>query len=372
MNKKFSPLSFLSSLGAGGIAIIPFAFFQYTYHTKPGLVTFNAIDHGSLNFAQLGLFYFFETVMIIFTLIHFFLTFKNLKELNYWSKTDEFKTFTQDPLSNAALMTPFLSLAMTMNVFIGPIRFFIPFFSKNFQGMMLPALIALIILASVALYWEIKLLKISFVNSFDVSKINFGWLIQPFALGMIAVTASGIAAMSKTETYAHIGAFITFTMGSMALFLLAVKLNSIFKSHFAAKGLPAKQFMPSYLIVLPIVTILSIAGFRLTHYFHNFFHVDLHALGIIIIAGSFAFETWYLLFGLALLKNYLKDDFKLKEYYVSQWGLVCPFVAYGTLGTMMWRNFVPNLLLYVVIIISALTAITFFIILARKQIKYAK
>lgn len=372
MNKKFSPLNFLASLGAGGISVVPFALLQYTYYTSEGLVTFKSMNHANLNIGKQLLFYSLEVIMVVFTLIHLFLTIKNLIQLNKWTKTEDFKNIIQDPLNNPGLMTPFLSLAMTMNVFIGPLRFFIPAFYNNFQAMMLPALITLIILATTALYWEIKLLKISFVNSFDVSKINFGWLIHPFALGMIAVTGSGLAAMSKTAYIAHIGAFISFTLGSMALFLLAVKLNSIFTSHFAASGLPAKQFMPSYLIVLPIVTILSIAGFRLTHYFNHFFGLDMHTFGVIIIVGSFAFEFWYLLFGLALLWDYLRNDFRIKEYYVSQWGLICPFVAFGTLGAMMWKVFVPNTALYVLIILSTVTAITFFTILSTKQIKYSK
>ncbi|MBN2619098.1 MAG: hypothetical protein JXR64_12365 [Spirochaetales bacterium] len=370
MKHKFSPLQFLASLGAGGISVIPFAFFQYTYYQGKGLVTFDKIDYLSLTFLEKIVFYPMEIIMIVFTLIHFYLTVINFVNLYKWSKTDDFTTYKNNPLENGGLMTPFLSLAMTLNVFIGPIRFFIPFFSQNFQAMMFPALIVLIIIAVLALYWEIKLLKISFINSFDVSKINFGWLIHPFALGMITVTATGLAAMSQNENIAHTGAFIAFVLGSMSLFLLLVKLISIFKSHFAAEGLPAKQFMPSYLIVLPIVTILAISGFRLTHYFEHFFGFEVHAAGVVILVSSFAFETWYLLFGLTLLKDYLTKDFNIKEYYVSQWGLVCPFVAFSVLGSMTWRAFVPNPLLYGVIIASILTAIYFFIRLSSKMIKY--
>lgn len=68
----------------------------------------------------------------------------------------------------------------------------------------------------------------------------------------------------------------------------------------------------------------------------------------------------------------MTKDFGKKEYYVSQWGLVCPFVAYSVLGSMVWKTFVPNILLYLVIIVSAITAIVFFFILLRKQVKYNK
>jgi hypothetical protein len=370
MKQQFSPLNFLASLGAGGISVIPFAFFQYTHHTSKGLISFSQIDHSSLGIFKQLLFHSLEAVMIIFTLIHIFLTVKNLVGLRVWSKSDQFEGFVGDPLRNAALMAPFLSLAMSMNVVIGPIRFFVPTLATNLQTLMLPALIGLIILATYAIYWEIKILKISFSQSFDLNKINFGWLMHPFALGMITVTATGIAAMSKNQNYAHTAAFLAFTTGSMAFFLLIVKLVSIFQTHFKAEGLPAKQFMPSFLIVVPIITILAISGFRLAHYFEHTFGFHMEAIALIIILIAFAFETWYLLFGIALLKSYLKTDFKEKEYYVSQWGLICPFVAYSVLGSFMWKLFVPNVVIYTVIIVSAITAITFFFIMARKQVKY--
>jgi hypothetical protein len=122
----FSPLSFLASLGAGGIAVLPFAFFQYTFHTGKGLITFGQIDHFALPFSQQILFHFLELVMIVFTVIHFVLTYQFSKGLISWVKTDTYRQFINDPLKNSAIMAPFLSFAMTMNVFIGPIRFFSP------------------------------------------------------------------------------------------------------------------------------------------------------------------------------------------------------------------------------------------------------
>jgi len=73
--KAFSPLSFLASLGAGGIAVIPFAFFQYTLSHGKGLINISQIGHGSLPLLKEILFYSLEGIMIVFTLIHFILTY---------------------------------------------------------------------------------------------------------------------------------------------------------------------------------------------------------------------------------------------------------------------------------------------------------
>jgi hypothetical protein len=366
---NFSPLSFLASLGAGGIAVLPFAFFQYTFHSGKGLVTFGQIDHFALPLAQQILFHILELVMIVFVLLHFVLTFQNTKGLISWMKTDSYQKFINDPLKNSAIMAPFISYAMTLNVFIGPIRFFTPFMSQNLQSFMLPALIVLAGLWFVMMRTEIRLLKLSFIKSFDVSKIHFGWLLHPFALGMVTVTLTGIAAMSKDANTAHGAAVLAATSGSMASFLLVVKLISIFKSHFAADGLPDKQFLPSMLIVVPIITLLAISGFRLGHYFHRQFGFHMEFLEFAVITFSFAFQTWYLWFGLSLLKDYFRKHFFKNEFYMSQWGLICPFVAYSVLGSFVYKLFIPNPFIYALILLSAVTAISLFSLILWRFIR---
>ncbi len=369
MNKpSFSPLSFLASLGAGGIAVIPFAFFQYTFHTGKGLITFGQIDHFSLPIAQQLLFYLLELVMVVFATIHFVLTFQNIKGLIRWVKTDAYKDFINDPLRNSAIMAVFISFTMTLNVFIGPIRFFVPYMSANLQTFMLPALIVMAVIWFFMMNMEIRLLRLSFVNSFDVSKIHFGWLLHPFALGMGTVTLTGIAAMSQSSGIAHSAASLAAISGTMASFLLIVKLISIFKSHFASEGLPEKQFLPSMLIVVPIITLLAISGFRLGHYFHRQFGFEMEFLELFVIGFSYAFETWYLWFGLVLLKDYFKNHFFKNEFYMSQWGLICPFVAYAVLGSFVYKLFVPNVIVYGLTLVSSAVAIGLFGLVLKRYL----
>ncbi|MBT4287234.1 MAG: hypothetical protein HOD92_07825, partial [Deltaproteobacteria bacterium] len=367
--KAFSPLVFLASLGAGGIAVIPFSFLQYTFHTGKGLITFSHINHDLLPMMQQLLFYSLYAVMIIFTLIHLVMTVQNFKGLIQWVKTDEYNKFIEDPLKNAGILAPFISITMTMNLFIGPIRFFVPWMASNLQLMMLPALLTLAIIWVLLLRTEIRLLKLSFTKSFDVNKISFGWLLHPFALGMVTVTLSGVAAMSKNADIAHTAAAMTMISGSMAFFLLIVKMVSVFQSHFAAPGLPEKQFLPSFLIAIPNITLLAIAGFRLSHYLHVQFNFHTEILSFAIITFSFAFQTWYLMFGLALLKDYFKKHFFKKEFYVSQWGLICPFVAYAVLGSFVYKVFVPSSIVYSIVLLSTVTAITLFFILLKRHIQ---
>jgi hypothetical protein len=369
--RAFSPLIFLASLGAGGISVIPFAFFQYTEHTGKGLINISQIDHAALPFLKQVLFYSLESMMVVFAIIHLVTTFIFIKGLIQWVRSEEYSGFIQDPLKNAGVLAPFISITMTMNVFIGPVRFFVIPMAENLQVMMLPALIGWAIIWVLLLRMVIKLLTISFEKSFDVSKINFGWLLHPFALGMVTVTGTGIAAMAKSANIAHTAAFMSLVTGSMGVFLLVVKLISLFKSHFAAEGLPEKQFLPSFLIIVPNITLYAISFFRMGHYFEHQWGAHLGSYFTIVITGAFAFETWYLLFGISLLRNYIKKHFFKKEFYVSQWGLVCPFVAYSVLGGFLYKLFIPNPFTYGLVIVTTIFTVALFGILMYRQLSCA-
>jgi hypothetical protein len=308
-----------------------------------------------------------EIIMIVFAIIHFFLMGNLYSKLFKYMKSDSYSSFIKDPIRNSAIMAPFVATAMTMNVFIGPIRFFIPAFSANLQLFMLPALIVWLGIWALTMRMEIKLLKISFEQSFDVNKISFGWLLRPFALGMVTVTGTGIAAMAKDPNVAHVAAFASLMSGGMGLFLLLVKMVSVFKSHLAADGMPAKQLLPSLLIVLPNITLFAISGFRLGHYISHQHGADMHLFSNAIIVIAFAFSTWYMMFGLALLKDYFKNHFFKKEFYVSQWGLVCPFVAYAVLGSFFYKAFAPNPIMMTVLISTMLGSVALYFTLLRRQ-----
>lgn len=260
---------------------------------------------------------------------------------------------------------------MTMNVFIAPVRFFVLPMANSLQAMMLPALIGWSIIWVLLLRMEIKLLTISFEKSFDVNKINFGWLLHPFALGMVTVIGTGFAAMAKSPGIAHTAAFMSLVSGSMGLFLLVVKLISLFKSHFAAEGMPEKQFLPSFLIIVPNITLYGISFFRMGHYFEHHWQAHAGVYFAIVITTAFAFETWYMLFGLSLLRNYIKKHFFKKEFYVTQWGLICPFVAYAVLAGFLYNAFIPNPLTYGVVVVTMAFAVVLFGILMYRQLTCA-
>lgn len=370
-SKNFNPLVFLASLGAGGIAIMPFVLFQYTLNHGAGLITRNQL--WSNNFLGLSKFYYLslEGIMIAFTLLHLLLTVYLVTKLVKWVGSKEQKELIENPLSNATILAPFISILMTLNVFIGPVRYFIPWMQTNFQAMFLPAMIFWSIIFIFLISLEIRLLGISFRKGFDIDKISFGWLLHPFALGMLSVVGTGIAAMSKNANIANLAAFMSLIAISMGLFLLGVKMVLIFRKHFSDKSLPEKQFLPSFLIVIPNLTLYGISLFRLGHFLESTkgFHLDSYFY--IVIGIFFAFEIWYMLFGLNLLKDYFKNH-HFKDFYLTQWGFICSLVAFVVLGAFAYNVVLTSPVLYWILAITLFITVGLYAELFIKHIKCSK
>lgn len=350
---------------------MPFAFMNYTVPHPKWLIS---LEHvlPLLQTHMAWLYYFFFAIMIGFGLLHIILMIVFFIKFFKRNKTPEAREYKNDPLRNPGITTPILALAMTMNIFIWIIRFFFPEISNNLQSFMLPALIIWLFLWWLTMYLSIKLTKKSFLSSFDFEKITFGWLLIPFTIGMVTVVGAGIAALAKHPQIAHTAAFFTFVSLGFGLLLFIAKLITLFQKHFSDKWLPWKQALPSFLIVIPNVTLYAISLFRLWHYFANqtWTHPDLFLFFVII--GAFTFESWYLLFWLALLKTFFRDHFFKKEFYVSMWGLVCPFVAYAVLGAFAYQQFFQSKIIYWVVVFVMLISLLIYFLIGKKNIWCSK
>ena len=365
---NFSPLIFLSSLGAGGISVSIFAFFNYTLEHGKGLIKISQ-THQILSGFQEWIYSILEINMAFFVIIHLVLTFIFFKKMYFWFKDKEiYNKFINNPLSNSAILAPFLSITMTMNVFIASIRYFIPTFADNLQSFMLSGLITWILIWIFLMRMEIKLLKISFAQGFDMSKITFGWLLHPFALGMISVTGAGIAALAKNKLISDIAFFFLLISLTMGIFLFLVKLISIFQKHFKSDGLGERKFLPSLLIIIPNITLFAITFFRLGHFLEHHYRAHFQIFFLLVILSAFAFETWYMIFGISLLKDYFKKDL-FNNFHVSQWGLICPFVAYSVISSFSYMLFFYNIYFLIFNVLLIVFTIILFIFLFKKQIQ---
>ena len=245
--KNFSPIFFLASLGAGGIAVMGFAFLQYTFlpffvENPKGLISFAQIPHGNLSIFNEILFRFLEIKMAAFSILHFVLTAIFIFQFLKWNRNDR-REFFENPLKNSAFLAIPLSIFMSMNVAIGPVRFFAPAFAANLQNLIPAAFAVWIFLLGAFLFLQIKILKISFEKKFDADQISFGNLLHSFSLLMAAVVGAGIAALSQNLEIARAAFLISTIPFSAGVFLFFVKIAAIFRNHFGDENF-AEKFLP--------------------------------------------------------------------------------------------------------------------------------
>lgn len=371
MKTNFNPLLFLAPLGAGGIAVMPFALLQYMHPHGAGLVTWQGIMSGTLAF-PLFVYFVLAAIMVVFTTIHVWFSVSLLSELVPFARSDAYRELVHNPLKNASTLAPLMSAVMTLNVIIGPVRFFIPTLAQNLQLAMPYAFFVWLLLAVLVVFKEVRLLTISFTKGFDVDKIHFGWLLHPLALALTTVVGTGIAALAQNTNIAHAAAFLSLITGTMGVFLFAVKTIALFKKHFASDAMPEKHFLPTFLVVVPGITLFAISLFRFGHYLEHMHGYEMGAFFLIVTAAAFAFETWYLLFGLSLLREYFKTHYFEREYYPTLWAFICPFVGYAVLAAFTYDAFLQSSILIWIAGIFEVVAISFYFDVLLRHVRCAR
>jgi len=353
LGENYSPLYFLTSLGAGGLSV---SFYIYLLFLIPHgknimiagekiplapLATFEHIFPYITNFSYKSVFIVLILVAIIgFALLHFKLLFWNLKEYKAYKKTNTYQTLVN---SNAevTLMTIPLTFAMTVNACFVLGATFVPSLWSIVEFMFPFALVAF----GITGYYSIKIFVVYFsrilINGdFDFSKNNnLSQMISIFAFTMVGVGMAAPGAMSHYIWINAIGIFGAIFFLSIAILLAVLKFILGFK-NMLEHGV-SKEASPSLLITIPILTLIGISMIRihfgLDHHFKaNLSNSTLFSLTSIIVSLQLIVG----LIGLMVMKNlgYFQDFIHSNEKSPVSFALICPGVAFFVFG-MFFVNF---------------------------------
>lgn len=344
--ERFNMLWFIMALGFGGTSVAGFAFLNNTMERTPpmkGMLYLEVINDfaAKAGGGMVMIANYMKAHMLFFGVLHIVALIGCFWLYFGWRKRypQQFSELLNDTSRNSVLIAPVLASGMAFNVSLVLGYVFVEWMRDNMEILLPVASAVYFLLWFWTLLTAIRLQVIALQKGFDVDKMHFGWLLVPFALAMTSVTGTGIAYLAHggLADFVFILSLITFTM---AFFLLTVKLFSLFKSHYAS-GMPQKiEFLPAFFIVMPIVTLLTISLLRYGYYFQHKFSVMLpDAMFAMVVTLGFALMTWYLLLGLFMLRDYFKNHlFSMQSFDESQWGLICPMVAYGVLATFVYKH----------------------------------
>ncbi|WP_122892914.1 TsoY family (seleno)protein [Arcobacter peruensis] len=342
LREKFSPMCFLSALGAGGLSVSFFMYLMFLVpHEGAPMATFDFIYPQLLKGNWLSFVSAFSLVMIIaFAFLHFKLLIWNTKQFNMYKKSDIYKELKN---SNAeiTLMTIPLTFTMTINVCFVLGAVFVPGLWGIVEYLFPFALIGFIITGFFGLKIFFNYFSRIIINGdFDFTKNNnLSQMISIFAFAMIAVGFAAPGAMSHNIEINAIGIFGALFFTALSLLLLVIKLTIGFKNMFE-HGISAEA-SPSLWIIIPILTLLGITAVRVSFGFDHHFNsaVDkssLFTLTSIIVSLQIIFGV----LGYKIMNQlgYFEKFVDGKERSSVSFALICPGVAFMVFG-MFFINF---------------------------------
>lgn len=337
LGENFTPLYFLSSLGAGGLAVSFFIYLMFLLpHPNTPMVTFNDV-WPILTGPQLGNAFMVGLAVasiLFFAYWHVRLLIWNLIEFSQFKKTEAYQKLVSGN-AEISLMTIPLTLAMTVNVSFILGALLIPNLWGIIEWMFPIVILAFFVIGLFAM----KILVRYFARAFVGGKVDFATnnslapMISMFALSMIAVGFAAPASMSENTVTIAVSIGLSLFFLTVALILAIVKLVNGFQSMMV-NGID-ESASPSLWILIPILTLLGITWIRLNHGLHHGFNNPLNYSGLFV--GSMVVLSAQILFGLlgyAVMRhlNYFRQYIHGEKGNAGTFALVCPGVAFFVFG----------------------------------------
>lgn len=329
----YSPIYFLASLGAGGIAVTFFMFLMFWVpHPGQAVPVFEdiaaAFGSGSL-LLQAGIVAAL-TGIAVFAVLNVKSVIWNLQSLSAFSKTEAYAALRRTNAEATLLAMP-LALAMSVNVMFIAGLAFVPRLWSVVEYLFPLALIAFAAIGFLAFRMIGAFLGrvLSKGGVFDVTAHNsFAQLLPAFSIAMVGVGFSAPAAMSSSPATVAIALMLSTFFGVAAILYSAIAATTAFASMLQHGT--ARESGPTLMIIVPLVTVLGILFLRQDHGLHVAF--DSHAQPadtMIFLARLVSIQVVFLLLGMAVMmrQGYFSDFVLGSKTSPGSYALVCPAVA---------------------------------------------
>jgi hypothetical protein len=341
-SREYSPLYFLASLGAGGLAVTFFMWLMF-WVPHPGqpvpifednwavLTGGSLIEQAMVLAAMAGI--------AVFAYLNIKLLVFNLRSFAAFRRSEKYQAFADSNAGSQVLAMP-LALAMSVNVgFIIGLTF-VPGLWNIVEYLFPAAILAFLAIGYIAFrelghFVGARLQK----GGFNCAANNsFAQMLPAFALSMIGVGLAAPAAMSTSPLVAGISLVLsTFFIVAAVLIALIVMVMSI--RPMLENGVNVEA-APTLMVVIPLITVVGIALMRQNHGMHM--HFDVHGGAgetLRMLTQFLSMQVVFALFGLAVLARvgYLARFVTGPETSPGSYALVCPGVALSVM-THFWLN----------------------------------
>ncbi|MDY6859472.1 MAG: hypothetical protein SWN98_09040 [Pseudomonadota bacterium] len=340
---RYSPLYFLVSLGAGGLAVTFFMYLMFwvPHPTRPVPVFEDmaaAFAAGGLPM-QLGIVaaYIGITVFVVLNLRSLVW---NITRYRRFRQTEAFRQLVSTNAETQLLAMP-LAMAMSVNAAFIAGMVFVPGLWSIIEYLFPFALVAFAAIGWLAFRFLGDFLGRVLTKGgvFDVTAHNsFAQLLPAFALSMVAVGFAAPAAMSVTPLTIGISVIGSTFFGVASVLYAVVAAITGFNSmlHYGT----AKESGPTLLVVVPIMTVLGIMLLRQEHGLHVAFDARAVAVETLVtLTRLMSVQVVFLMLGLLVLRRqeYFKQYVFGADNSPGAYALICPGVALSVM-IQFWLN----------------------------------
>jgi hypothetical protein len=332
LGERYSPMYFLSALGAGGLAVSFFMYLMFMVkHPDTPLPTFSHImpllQDGSLTAKVLvgaAL-----LAIMFFAFMHVSLLVWNVREYRLFKQTEKFARLRSSN-EEVALMAIPLTLAMTINVMFVLGAVFVPGLWAYAEYLFPMAILGFLAVGVYALrIFVAYMTRLITQGDFDfVENNNLSQMLAIFAFAMVSVGFAAPGAMSHHPEVNAVGIFFSLAFGAIAGVLAVPKFVLGLKSMF--KHGISEAASPSLWITIPILTLLGIATIRISFGLHHGFHHPVSPAWLFVLTSVIlSLELMAGLVGYAVMRRlgYFRDYLHGDKHHPTSYALICPGVA---------------------------------------------
>jgi hypothetical protein len=320
---KFTPLKFQGTLAAAGVALMPYIFLKVNIFKSDGQISLSDLSLLTNPSPEYAAAWLLIAVMGGFIVIHLSLTVFFLRELIKWLATPiSFQEILHNPLTNASLFSPLISLPMTMIVFFGPVSFFVPQITENMQPLMAPAFVVFCLLWLPLLILEMKAVRVFLTNQVDYRNLNFGWLLDVLALGAVSLFGSSLVDASENHLISSAAALMVFISLTVGVLVFTFKMSVLVYQQVKSATRPTVSILPAYFLFIPPMCLLGFSSFKLMMFTSKSYGVDLSMASFLTMIVSYAGAMAWFVFAVYWLREYLGKEFLSANFSPAQWGMV--------------------------------------------------
>lgn len=324
MRAAFTPFNFQAPLAAGGVSLMAFNWLQFAVPHGEGPVRLSDIEWAGIAAGRAGLYGLLVAIMAVMTVANLLLTAVFLGDLVRWLAVGNgYREFMSGPVPRiTGIFVPVASLAMTMAVTFASAPFFIPAVSANVQALVLPGLVFFAVLWLALFALESRVLRSWLGRPIDTSKLNFVWLLDVFAFGLVALAGTGLALAAAARGVAAGAALASLPVLGAGSILLVVKLAYLARAQARSRALPEAPMQPAFFLLVPITCLYGVSYYRMLLYAQKWFGLEAPSVSRALITFSYIAAVAWIIFTLYLLVGYFRDYFRRSEYFPTQWAMV--------------------------------------------------